>query len=379
MKFKEFGSKWLHALEEDDTHLYRAITPKSMKLLKQLRSHPFLIPITDTEYKLTVDFQGKTYENCDVLRVPKLPFQIRIQETTRTRARDAIVQVIDFIIDCMKLDIVPLDTHESNILFWKRLYFVDLDAFFQKEGWCMDMFARITYLYYKYVLGKKISDHASFGFAVISTHGGWAAKQLSRNFEDLSVWREFRQVVADTQIDVPETHWLKAYAYDLQKTNENQKMVATLDILKDVNERTMIDIGCNKGYLCNLLSDKFDSIVGFDNDEACIDVAMTRAAQNVEFCHFGLLHLTEDKLPAIDRFKADLVIALAVTHHFNDAGMDVHTIADIFDKLTKKWLLIEDIVNVEKYHAIFKEKGLKLAKRIDSYPEDRKLALWRRD
>ena len=76
-----------------------------------------------------------------------------------------------------------------------------------------------------------------------------------------------------------------------------------------------------------------------------------------------------------ERYSSDLVIALAIVHHITFKHI---TFAKLLADLTKKYLLLEDINTEKVYETHLTKYGLKLIKRINSYPGNRKLSLYHR-
>lgn len=376
MKFKKYIGHFLHTLDGDDDHLYRALTPAHAVTMAVARDSRFFVPFESTDYTIDVG----NHSSCPVIRIPKLPFQVRIQETTRARAMQIVRFLIDFAIDCHAADTTPSDVHEGNILWWDRPYFVDFNALRPLNHPTAALtFVRIGHLFYKYACGRRhIGEHDIFDFAALAREGGWMAEQIRRpDFTDPSIWSGLRDVMSRFDPPAaPASHWSDEYALAEPELAKNPKFVQVLKLAPP--GRTLLDVGCNKGYTCRLLADRYEDILGFDTDEACIDQAATEAAR-LNFACFGIEHLAlQEPIPIRERFHADVVLALAVTHHFESLGFSVPMVSKILSGLTKKHLLIEDIVQVGHYHRQFKAHGLEIAEHVPSHPSGRMLTLWRR-
>lgn len=140
----------------------------------------------------------------------------------------------------------------------------------------------------------------------------------------------------------------------------------------------MLDVGCNKGYLGMLARDRYEYVLGFDVDEACIAAAPT-TVPGLNFACFGMEHLRRrEPIPICERFHADVVVALAMTHHLAKAGWSVSEVVDILDGLARRHLLIEDIVDVPAYSSELERRGFRVSDHRVSYPTDRTLTLWSR-
>lgn len=374
-EFQKYVGHFLYTLEDDPHHLYRAISSRYEHLLNVARDSKFYVPFEPTSHVISVGGNS-----CQVIRLPKIPFQIRIQETTRAYAMKMVMFLVDFAIDCHeRFSQTPSDIHEGNILWWDRPYFVDYDALRPLTHPAAALtFVRIGHLFYKYACGRRyMGSHDSFNFEALGREGGWMGDQIGRkDFTDPGLWRALRGVLQNFQPSPAKpSHWSEEYAGDLTALAKNPKFVQVLDLAPP--GETMIDVGCNKGYTCHLLSDRYEKVMGFDSDEACIDAAETVPGRN--FACFGLEHLAlHEPIPIQERFHADVVMALAVTHHFDSLGLSVPFVSDILSGLTKQHLLMEDIAHVAAYHRELKTHGLEIVEHVPSHPSGRMLTLWRK-
>lgn len=372
--FRPFLPHWLFTLEGDDDHLYRAIPPAHEPYLKVASAVPGFMPFTRTEHEIDVGVR-----RCSIIKIPRLPFQVRIQELTRHDAMRTIRFLIDFARRCHAHGYTPWYLHEGNVLWWDGPHMVDFDAITpMTHSTSAQTFVRIGYLMYRYVFGRALPSHDTFDFRELERQGGWMAEQIHRrDFTDPAIWTALANVMAGVQAPVPNSsHWSSEYASkDLRAIASNPKFRSALDLVPA--GRTLLDVGCNKGYACALLRERFDSVLGFDADEASIDDAAEFVRPGLNFAHFDLQHLRlSEPIPIHERFHADVVLALAVTHHFDNAGLSVKECASTLARLTKKALVIEDIVHARAYSEELASQGLKLARRVPSFPADRWLSLW---
>ena len=372
---------WLYVRDDDEDGLYRAVASDYLHVLKIANGADFYIPHELTDVRMDVYGPHKA---CHVIRVRRLPFQVRIQELTRAQALRCVLFLVDFVRYChASHGVMPADIHEGNLLWWDRPYFVDYDAIRPlTHAWAAYTFVRIAYLLYRYVLGHELLFHEHFTFVQLRALDGWMSDQTERpDFTDPSIWTELRDVIADMQTPPPPaTHWSSEYAIaKLDDLGANPKFAAILKLAPP--GRTMIDVGCNRGYTGHLLRDRYKYILGFDKDEGCIEGA--RPVPEVNYACFGIEHLDyqtrrDEAHPILGRFSADVVVALAVTHHFDTLKLPVSMVARVLAGLTKKHLLIEDIANVGDYNQQFREHGLVVADHCPSYPSGRTLTLWKR-
>ncbi len=379
-KFQRYAGPWIYTLTGDDEHLYRAMLPTQMYILDVAKDCPFFVPHERTDMTLTVT----RHKNCPVIKIRRLPFQLRCQELTRARALEMVRMLIDLAIFCIeKHRCIPFDIHEANLMYWDQPWFTDYDAVRALDApTAAACFVRIGYLFYKFVRKRHDIPYEQFDFYALARTApdSWMAKQFHRDYSDytkLPIWHQCRKVFAAVRLKPsPKTHW--SHEYEIGKLDDistNPKFARLLELAP--SGRTLLDVGCNRGYVGHLLRDRFENILGFDKDEAVIDA--TTPTPGVNFGCFGIEHLENGyTLPNADRFHADVVICLALTHHLQTAGFAVPRVAKILSSLTKKHLLIEDIVAVEQYHRQFKKHGLVVEKRLPSHPSGRMLTLWRR-
>ena len=374
MNFIKYLGLRLYTLDNDKNNFYRAIRPLDEWMLPIIRIEDnIFINFTETDYKITI---GNI--ECKIVKIPRLPFQIRIQELTRRQSLEIIKFLINSVISCKKHDCIIHDIHEGNVLWWNKPIFVDLDAI---STWnhanCSLSFVRICYLMYKYVFKRNINSHEDACFEMLKTQGGWASEQINRQFDDITLWHEFKNIVDSIKLpDHDKNLWSDDYATSsVEELKNNPKIKKVIDLAPD--GESMLDIGCNKGYMSHYFDNKYKYKLGFDNNESCIDKIKT--SKNSNFAYFGIDNFKKiEPIPINERFYADVVLALAVVHHFESIGLTIDYIANTIAKLSKKYILIEDITNYEEYDKIFIENGFSIINRIESYPAKRMLTLWKK-
>lgn len=354
--------------------------PEQMYILDVAQDCEFFVPHERTSHRLTVT----RHPNCQVIKIRRLPFQIRCQELTRAKALEMVRMLINLAIFCIeKHNCIPFDIHEANLMYWDKPLFTDYDAVRRLDApTAAAAFVRIGYLFYKFVQKKHNIPYERFDFQALAriAPDGWMARQVHRDHSDftrLAIWHRFRSVFAGVRLGASKkTHW--SHEYEIGKLDDvstNPKFQRLLELAP--SGRTLLDVGCNRGYTCHLLRDRFQDILGFDRDEAAIDEATP--SPGVNFGCFGIAHLEKGHtLPNTARFHADVVLCLALTHHLQTAGFGVPRVAKILSAVTKKHLLIEDIVAVKEYHQAFKKHGLVVEKRLPSHPSGRMFTLWKR-
>jgi SAM-dependent methyltransferase len=176
------------------------------------------------------------------------------------------------------------------------------------------------------------------------------------------------------------------------------------EIASKLKPKTVLDIGANTGWFSIMFANNGASVTSFERDEESINhlysyvhreqVNVTPLATDIrqpspEYeLNIGTLSA------ATDRYKSELVMALAVIHHLvSNQRITLDHLAHILDKFTLKYLLIE-FVPVNEY--LYKLPGLTdenwnvpVIKEAfdqyysyegiwDSFPEGRKLLLFRK-
>ena len=180
---------------------------------------------------------------------------------------------------------------------------------------------------------------------------------------------------------------------------------AVNDVLAKVSPRICLDIGSNEGWFSRLAERHGAYVIAADIDNATINNLHGMAKQE----SLRLLPLVFDVrsptpgagpcnrwlIPGLERLRADLVLALAVTHHlvFSQV-MTFDQIAQSFAALSERWLLVEFMPRDDQYvadllgpqHDWYTEEGYLAAfgrsfilrDQFASFPEPRKLFLFER-
>lgn len=370
---KPFCGIWQHYTDDDPDHIYRAIAPGHEHLLEVAKKMPLFHPFEMTDRKIDVG----AHKQIPMVRSKRIPFQIRIQEMTRKQALASCRALVQMVRDGERLGFIPADIHESNFLWWNGPIFVDLDAIepAHNEHYAM-AFVRIAALMLRYVYRRDVPTPCNFDVNALAAQGGWAGQQAKhgRDWADPRLWKDFAHVLANIQVDVKPGYWATNYAKDFKAIQKNDKFQRSIAMIPP--GKTLLDVGCNWGYLGEMVKDRFTYMSGFDLEEACINEAPQNETTSYAYFGFQAFDNPKHNPPMTSRYEADVVTALAVTHHFKDHGMKIGYIANTLADLTKRHLLIEDIHGGPKYDAVFKSRGMTLVERQDSYPRGRKLSLW---
>jgi len=214
---KNYDSPWMFTIEEDNDHLYRAIPKASENLARKF------MDLNVIQYeKIEMETNGLRHNlsniDCSIYKTKKLPFQIRIQETTRTTALEIISYLIDLQIDCMKNDMALLDINESNVLYWNKPLYVDMGSAIKPTAIAhANSVARIAYLYNKYINKINVnSGPGQYSISMMSRDGG-IFKQIAKSWDKekwskTKSWEELKYALLSRGVDRSDSHWSREYA-----------------------------------------------------------------------------------------------------------------------------------------------------------------------
>jgi len=153
----------------------------------------------------------------------------------------------------------------------------------------------------------------------------------------------------------------KVWSNYYQQTEQDilQKKLGIIDsVTKSLNPGTVLDMGCNTGEFSILASKTGAKVIAFDTDNYCIDMLYKKAKSD----NLAILSLVMDILNptpsmgwrgmqfknAQERFKSDMVYALALIHHLVfTKGLDFTRIIQSIKDFCNKWLIIEYISCVD--------------------------------
>lgn len=173
----------------------------------------------------------------------------------------------------------------------------------------------------------------------------------------VSIVHSLRRSIEELSYPTASTEWGDYYkepeSVDLKEySNLKQENVRkTIDKLKP---RTILDAACNQGWFARLGSNHGARVIGFDLDEVAVNKAFdicrdTRANVQPLVMDFAnpspALGILNQGFPnAIQRFRSEMVIALAIVHHLVfSANLRFEQIVHTLEAMSEKWLLIEFI------------------------------------
>lgn len=157
-------------------------------------------------------------------------------------------------------------------------------------------------------------------------------KGIKRN-RPYSVWTNYHTIVAKEKGDM----------------SSYERFNIVTNILKNLQCRTVTELGANQTELARLILSKTDviAITCLDIDEGALDIGFL----NNYSSHMNITHAVIDVMAPMTthpkefphyRFISEAVIALALTHHLTlGQGFDINRVIDRIRDFTKRYALIE--------------------------------------
>jgi hypothetical protein len=162
-------------------------------------------------------------------------------------------------------------------------------------------------------------------------------------------------------------------------------------LLQRLKPEVVLDAGCNKGWFSQMACEEGASVIAVDVDEPSLDrlylkVKSKRLPILPVFMDISMptpVHGLAEYYPsAKQRFQADMVLALAISHHLVfKKGLSFDSIVRMLASFTKKWLIVEFVPPEDRYvkqwmtdkHSWYQEKNFlealqKRFSRVDKVP-----------
>ena len=196
------------------------------------------------------------------------------------------------------------------------------------------------------------------GSGLIGTPRRFVKKKLYKAKKDpQAIVESLRSTVERLEFPKKKTKWGDYYEeippvdlphYDSMKRDSVRK------VLDELRPKTVLDAACNQGWFARLANHFGARVVGFDIDE----LAINKAFEECRAAKVDVLPLVMDFTNpsparglmnagcpnAIDRFKSEMVLAIALVHHLVfTAGVHLEHIVRTLHAMTEKTLLIEFI------------------------------------
>ena len=139
--------------------------------------------------------------------------------------------------------------------------------------------------------------------------------------------RKLHGLLSELQWKQSESTWSD---YSVRGHYTDRDLAQKADFVKETagrrHRRLAWDIGCNDGHFSRLIAEEADHVVAFDGDHLVVDVLyrslkqdgpdnILPLVQDITQPSPGLGWRGVERAPFLDRFRPDLVLALAVIHH----------------------------------------------------------------
>jgi hypothetical protein len=172
------------------------------------------------------------------------------------------------------------------------------------------------------------------------------------------------QELASMRFPTPPTTWNNYYGEEFPAFSPSDawtlKHHAVDRLLTQLAPRTVLDVGSNRGWYAQLAAHKGARVVAFDTDESSVDqlyAAARRDQQSIlplvmSFTNPTSGYGVNNRLSssAAERFRCDVVLALALTHHLVFTGnLRFEHIATGLASLTRKTLIVEFVPRDDEY------------------------------
>jgi hypothetical protein len=372
-------------------NLYRAINPGMASTYRELLDDPrctklFDVGLIDTE---VADFDLE--DTGLVLRHRMLPYATYGFEWCAPMLLDAAKLTIDFAIKLDEMGFELHDAHPWNIMFdGATPRFIDFGSITPAKAntpWISQAEFIKTFINPLFLLMRGHAQTARKGMA---NYHRWGVtdlelanivgrkQRLERFWQRLAslpgpnqnrgkALRMFRSYLDRIELAKPTTEWSEyynnKYAELEDQTTWTAKQRVADDVLRRVQPKTVLDLAANAGWFSRLAESHGCTVVSTDNDETCLANLYKEAKGNglnihcvvQDFTAPAEAHGENKQFPgAYARLKADLVFALAITHHLVfKAGMDFDQIAKTLAGFTEGEVLVEFVPKEDRHVALW--------------------------
>ena len=326
-----------------------------------------------------------------VLKHQRIPVTSYCMEWCSEMLRDAALLVCDLSIDLHEKGLTLKDAHPWNILFdTGQPVFVDwgsIGSIEQQREWPYLEF-RDRFIFPLYLMsagGSRIARMFMFDTVnrprrddVFKLLLGripfitWLRyllddrRHMQMRFKaDASFFESLRRTVESIPAGAETTEWTeyegpdeKGFSYQ-PSAEWPVKIRNVYELLQRVRPETVLDVGCNRGWFSELAVRQGSQVIAIDIDEPSITTLYryVRATGSsilplvMDICCPTPQHGLAHAYPAAqDRLKADMVVALALTHHLVfKRGLTFEAIASKLDIFAKRWLVVEFVPPDDRY------------------------------
>lgn len=365
--------------------IYRAVREEYVSFYKKLFDDGIFDKLNNTGYLINTAIAPFSLDGYGlILQHEKITFPSYPFEWCGEMFRDAAILMCDFTHELFEYDLEIKDIHSYHIFFESNQpKFIDIGSIIkrtQKSKWFLakDFFYWMIFPLHCISRGKseEVRDILRYELEGLDVRKKMTSLlplwfkysvMLTHNLTFLSsppkILDSFKEEIINTKLIPSQTEWA-GYARDgkdyfLPFDNQNKwftKQKNVYKLLKKLKPTTVLDFGCNIGWYSELAAREGAKVIALDVDEMSLTnlykrvkkLQLTIQTALVDFVQGTASNITWPS--AADRFKSDMVLALALTHHLVFKNhLDFFTIAKELSKYSNKWLLVEFVPPDDRY------------------------------
>lgn len=245
------------------------------------------------------------------------------------------------------------DAHPYNIMFYYgNPMFIDLDSFVERknEKWSayrefVDCHVRLLQLLALQNNFEFQSSIKSMAFYIPHKIYNALIEEPERiEYHSNLTFNELKKFIKRINLHEIDSMWKDYHTNFDTNLNTNYRLKTIINLLNKYRPATIVDIACNAGEFsksiienCNFIQ----HIIGIDKDHSSINrLIRTVRGAPITVLYDDLNNDYPEKLS--DKPIADLVMALAITHHLIlSANLDINYVLEKIGSFTNKYMLIE--------------------------------------
>lgn len=373
-----------------DNNVYRAIPSQMAPVYRELlrnenKSKLFDIGLIKTEIA-EVELEG--YEL--VLLHEKIPIISYVTEWSGSMLKDAALLTLELNLALKEFGLEIQDAHPWNILFIgctpKFIDFSSIVPLRATNKWkaaqeFVGTFynplrliaygfhrqARSLLVNWETLRGKRISKSEIYKILLRKYYFYQAIKFFLESAPLIDLEREttiesLKRKISVIKIPLSKSSWSDYCDEEVDLSTIEDWMVkrrVVNEIILRCKPKSLLDIGSNTGWFSKLAALNGINVIAFDLDETSINkLYQNNKLQNLKILPLAMNFVKPTPaygislrcIPAIERYKAEMVLGLAIMHHLVfKQKIDFETSIRIFKAFTNKWLVVEFIPKEDKY------------------------------
>lgn len=373
-------------LDLNNRHVYRFMSPDFVEIYSRCERGgifgKYIIPTKRSEHKLCP-------ARCVCFEHAYIPLFSYAVEWSPNMFFDYTLFMIDFLADLDRIGLGWGDGHPFNATIHRgKFVFFDFDALLLGKTQCYRIQEFIDYhILILHLMAKNMEQKA---YLYLNN----ADPEVSINIKDISGYLtqdelehynnmvqnylksamkgdiqtcciQMKEYVSGIRISrICESGW-DGYQNELYEaadvTTWSDKQRAVIEMVRSVKPKTLLDLAGNMGWYEFMLCNEVERCIVADLDYSCVDfvyqTVVQRKVENVYPVYLNLVTPTPAyykdtpigdtaiipwRKSAIDRFKSEMVLALAIVHHLAfSQQLSFEEIIGQFALYTSKWLIIE--------------------------------------